>query len=194
MPIPEVGYARLTKRSTSIRHAITGVALALIILVLQSPVHTPAQINNSTTAVPQKAQPPAPQESVETVVEPVAEVKPVIVKGSLEEWLTQLNIPRNDWGAISFIFQKESTTCPTRWQGYYGPCPETYSLPYEGAETDTNRGYGLCQSTPAIKMASAGEDWRTNPLTQIRWCANYAHSRYGGWWGAHSAWVSKRWW
>jgi hypothetical protein len=28
-------------------------------------------------------------------------------------------------------------------------------------------------------MRSAGADWRTNPVTQIKWGLNYIDSRYG---------------
>lgn len=40
--------------------------------------------------------------------------------------------------------------------------------------------YGICQALPASKMASAGEDWRTNPVTQLKWCDGYA-KQYGSW-------------
>lgn len=40
--------------------------------------------------------------------------------------------------------------------------------------------YGLPQSVPAHKMASAGSDWETNPITQLRWMISYVDSRYGG--------------
>lgn len=40
--------------------------------------------------------------------------------------------------------------------------------------------YGLPQALPGHKMASAGADWRTNPLTQIRWMYGYVNGRYGG--------------
>lgn len=53
---------------------------------------------------------------------------------------------------------------------------------------------GLCQSLPGSKMASAGADYLTNPVTQLRWCSSYAQSRYGGWANAWSAWQSKHWW
>ena len=39
--------------------------------------------------------------------------------------------------------------------------------------------YGLPQALPGGKMRSAGADWRTNPVTQIRWMRSYARSRYG---------------
>src|SRR5690606_6681407 len=41
------------------------------------------------------------------------------------------------------------------------------------------RSYGIPQSLPGSKMASAGKDWRTNPETQIRWGLKYIKDRYG---------------
>ncbi|MDO4241215.1 MAG: transglycosylase SLT domain-containing protein [Microbacteriaceae bacterium] len=39
--------------------------------------------------------------------------------------------------------------------------------------------YGIPQSLPGSKMASAGADWQTNPETQIRWGLGYIKGRYG---------------
>ncbi|MFE5369236.1 aggregation-promoting factor C-terminal-like domain-containing protein [Streptomyces mirabilis] len=53
--------------------------------------------------------------------------------------------------------------------------------------------FGLPQALPGSKMASAGADWATNPVTQLRWMVSYVNSRYGGachawsFWEAHSA-------
>ena len=44
--------------------------------------------------------------------------------------------------------------------------------PYSGA-------YGIPQSLPGSKMASAGADWQTNPATQITWGLGYIAARYG---------------
>lgn len=41
--------------------------------------------------------------------------------------------------------------------------------------------YGIPQALPGNKMASAGADWETNPVTQIRWMIGYVTKRYGGW-------------
>lgn len=38
--------------------------------------------------------------------------------------------------------------------------------------------HGIPQAYPAIKMESIGSDWRTNPVTQIRWGLNYIDKRY----------------
>lgn len=46
--------------------------------------------------------------------------------------------------------------------------------------------YGIPQSLPGRKMASAGDDWETNPATQITWGLGYISGRYGtpcGAWG-----------
>jgi uncharacterized protein YabE (DUF348 family) len=53
--------------------------------------------------------------------------------------------------------------------------------------------YGICQALPGSKMASAGADWATNPVTQLRWCSSYA-GRYGGWAGAYSYWQAHGYW
>ncbi|MEW2253715.1 hypothetical protein [Streptomyces sp. NPDC047869] len=51
--------------------------------------------------------------------------------------------------------------------------------------------YGIPQSLPASKMASAGADWRTNAATQIRWGLSYIKSRYGSPAGAWNSWLSR---
>jgi len=46
----------------------------------------------------------------------------------------------------------------------------------------TNSGsgaFGIPQALPGRKMASFGDDWRTNPATQIKWGLNYIEGRYG---------------
>jgi hypothetical protein len=39
--------------------------------------------------------------------------------------------------------------------------------------------YGIPQSLPGSKMASAGADWQTNPATQIAWGLGYIKGQYG---------------
>jgi hypothetical protein len=46
------------------------------------------------------------------------------------------------------------------------------------AENPSSGAYGIPQSLPAGKMAVVGSDWRTNPLTQIRWGLAYISARY----------------
>jgi hypothetical protein len=47
------------------------------------------------------------------------------------------------------------------------------------ATNPSSGAYGIPQSLPASKMATAGDDWETNPLTQIKWGLNYIRDAYG---------------
>ncbi|WP_234390142.1 transglycosylase SLT domain-containing protein [Streptomyces sp. MMG1533] len=53
--------------------------------------------------------------------------------------------------------------------------------------------YGLFQALPGSKMSSVGDDWRTNPATQIKWGLNYMDSRYGSPCEAWSFWQANHW-
>jgi hypothetical protein len=46
------------------------------------------------------------------------------------------------------------------------------------AQNRSSGAYGIPQSLPGIKMASAGDDWMTNPETQINWGLGYISGRY----------------
>jgi hypothetical protein len=46
------------------------------------------------------------------------------------------------------------------------------------AENKGSGAYGIPQALPGRKMASAGDDWRTNPATQIKWGLGYVKGRY----------------
>ncbi len=50
-----------------------------------------------------------------------------------------------------------------------------------GATNSYSGAYGIPQALPGSKMSSMGDDWETNPVTQIRWMADYVTRRYGGW-------------
>jgi len=47
------------------------------------------------------------------------------------------------------------------------------------ASNPSSGAYGIPQSLPGSKMASAGSDWQTNPITQIEWGLDYIAGRYG---------------
>ncbi|MER6534679.1 phage tail tape measure protein [Streptomyces sp900105755] len=61
----------------------------------------------------------------------------------------------------------------------------------ERALNKSSGAYGIPQSLPASKMASAGSDWKTNAGTQIKWGLGYIASRYGNPLNAYSAWLSR---
>lgn len=61
------------------------------------------------------------------------------------------------------------------------------------AENKSSGAYGIPQSLPGSKMASAGEDWKTNPATQIKWGLGYIEGRYETPCGAWNAFQNKGW-
>ncbi len=108
--------------------------------------------------------------------------------------MTAAGVVASDQDYAAYIINNENALwCPIRWQGTRG-CGESYYEKFPGAESSDQVGYGLCQATPGIKMATAGADWRTNAVTQMKWCHNYAISRYGSWEAAYKAKVAKGWW
>ena len=56
------------------------------------------------------------------------------------------------------------------------------------AKNKHSGAYGIPQALPGRKMATIADDWRTNPITQMKWGAGYIEGRYdtpcGAW--AHS--------
>ena len=61
------------------------------------------------------------------------------------------------------------------------------------ASNPSSGAYGIPQALPGSKMASAGDDWQTNPATQITWGLGYIAGRYGTPCGAYDTALSQGW-
>ncbi len=59
------------------------------------------------------------------------------------------------------------------------------------AENPSSGAYGIPQSLPARKMSQFGADYRTNPLTQIKWGLWYIKMSYGNPCNAWSTWQAR---
>jgi hypothetical protein len=95
--------------------------------------------------------------------------------------------------ARQIVDHEDGNWCPTRWQG----TSAEYCGPYDGDDLKMENpwvGYGMCQSTPGIKMAIMGDDYKVNPVTQMKWCDSYAKARYGSWAAAWAHWQTHRNW
>lgn len=116
-----------------------------------------------------------------------------VYSGSHEDWMAAAGISPSDYGYVDYIISHESGWCATKWEGEYGYCPgvveDHYGLGLDVDFSLTYKGYGVCQSTPGNKMAIAGSDWQTNPVTQLKWCTMHA-AQFGGWAGAYYHWLS----
>lgn len=95
--------------------------------------------------------------------------------GSKADWMRAAGISDSDFGYVDYIISHESG-----WNYH--------------AVNRSSGAYGLPQSLPAGKLASAGADWRDNPVTQLRWAHNYAVGRYGSWEAAYHFWTVNHWW
>ena len=95
--------------------------------------------------------------------------------GSKADWMRAAGISDSDFGYVDYIISHESG-----WDYH--------------AVNRSSGAYGLPQSLPAGKLASAGADWRDNPVTQLRWANNYAVGRYGSWEAAYHFWTVNHWW
>jgi hypothetical protein len=47
------------------------------------------------------------------------------------------------------------------------------------SENKSSGAYGIPQALPGSKMATVGADWKSNPVTQIKWGLGYIKNRYG---------------
>jgi len=88
---------------------------------------------------------------------------------SPEAWMEAAGIPKSDWVYVDCVIAGcQGVSAEGGWDG-----ATRWNTAGSGA-------YGLCQALPGNKMSSAGGDWETNPVTQLRWCHEYAQA-YGGW-------------
>lgn len=106
-------------------------------------------------------------------------VTQIVVQGSslsgIKGDMARAGIAPGDFNYVDYIVSKESGWNPA-------------------ARNASSGAYGLCQALPGSKMASAGSDWSSNPVTQLRWCDGYAKGRYGSWAAAYSYWRSHNYW
>ena len=61
------------------------------------------------------------------------------------------------------------------------------------AENPNSGAYGIPQALPGNKMAAFGSNWRTSPLTQVKWGIWYVNNRYGSACGAYAFWSAHHW-
>jgi uncharacterized protein YabE (DUF348 family) len=110
----------------------------------------------------------------EPVIQIVARGKTVYIPADKEAVMRAAGISPSDYPYVNYIVSRESG--------------------WNAAARNPSGAFGLCQALPGSKMASAGADWASNPVTQLRWCSGYASGRYGSWGGAYNYWLSHHYW
>lgn len=92
-----------------------------------------------------------------------------------EQEMLDAGIDQSDFDYVKFLVKHESNFDP------------------KAVNPDTG-AYGYCQALPGEKMSKFGDDWKTNPVTQLKWCNSYALDRYGSWERAYVFWLNNGWW
>ncbi|WP_225733451.1 lytic transglycosylase domain-containing protein [Pseudoclavibacter sp. CFCC 14310] len=144
----------------SVQAAVAVISMQSDLVKAETPA-PPAPVPADTAAAASDA---AASDAAST---PVATPNPTGAQA--EAWA---QVQARGWGADQFVclvslWQKESG-----WR--------------VNATNSSSGAYGIPQSLPGSKMASAGADWQTNPATQIEWGLGYIAGRYStpcGAWG-----------
>jgi hypothetical protein len=89
-----------------------------------------------------------------------APANPTAAQSTAKAMLASFGFASSQYSCLYSLWEQEST-----WNVY--------------AENASSGAYGIPQSLPGDKMASAGADWQTNAATQIRWGLGYIKSVYG---------------
>ncbi|MFF0343600.1 hypothetical protein [Kribbella sp. NPDC004875] len=88
-------------------------------------------------------------------------------------------LPDHGWGQGQFSCLEKLWNKESRWK--------------VSAANPTSSAYGIPQALPGKRMAAYGSDWRTNPVTQIKWGLDYIEATYGSPCSAWAHSVAKNW-
>ena len=75
----------------------------------------------------------------------------------------RLQLSDTQWKCLDELWERESS-----WRTSKNP---------HLAKNPNSSAYGIPQATKG-KMAESGKDWRTNPITQVKWGLKYIEQRY----------------
>jgi len=86
-------------------------------------------------------------------------------------------LPDHGWGESQFSCLEKLWNKESRWR--------------VNADNPSSSAYGIPQALPGNRMAAYGSDWRTNPVTQIKWGLDYIKRSYGSPCNALDQWNSR---
>jgi hypothetical protein len=127
----------------------------LIVALVTAPVVPPTPV---TVQTPRPTPTPTPKPITATVAIANHRVFPANVLRAREYARTRIG--RRQFSCLDTLWQRES-----RWR--------------TNATNRHSGAYGIPQALPPQKMSRVALDWRTNPLTQVKWGLMYISGRYG---------------
>jgi hypothetical protein len=104
---------------------------------------------------------PTPKPTPKPTAKPTAKPKVVPIPDTVAGARTyvKLRIGTKQYNCINYVWTRES-----KWN------------PRAGVPSGA---YGIPQAFPGSKMAKFGSNWRTSPITQVKWGLWYVNDRYG---------------
>lgn len=109
---------------------------------------------------------PTPEPTKKPKPKPKPASKPVVVRYPFAPTVKEAQkyalsrVGRYQYNCLYLLWQRESG-----WRTH--------------AENKRSGAYGIPQALPGKKMAKFGDDWRDNPITQVKWGIFYIKGRYG---------------
>jgi hypothetical protein len=156
---------------------VESLALAQTSWLDQLPAWTaaPATAAPSATATPNATPIPTATPTAKPKPKPKAKPKPVTYANTVAgaRAYVKARIGTRQYNCINAIFTAES-----KWN------------PLAGKVTGA---YGIPQAFPGSKMAAYGSNWRTSPITQVKWGIWYVDDRYGSACAAWDFWEAHGW-
>jgi Transglycosylase SLT domain len=118
---------------------------------------------------------PSPTAAPTAKPKPKAKPKPITYSNTVAgaRAYVRARIGTHQYNCINAIFTRES-----KWN------------PRAGSVTSA---YGIPQAFPGSKMAAFGSNWRTSPITQVKWGIWYVDNRYGSACAAWFFWQAHGW-
>lgn len=95
------------------------------------------------------------------------------ISADKQQYMAAAGIAASDWNYVDYVINRES-----HWNV---------------GSRSSNGCYGLGQACPGSKLVAACPSWDSDPACQLRFFTAYA-SRYGGWAGAYTKWITQGWW
>jgi hypothetical protein len=134
------------------------------------PAGMPGEVVRAARAVPLPAAPsfyvviptPVPTPTPEPTPTPKPKPKP---KPYVDSVANAKAYARNRLGATQYACLDDIFYYESKWNPL--------------AENPRSGAYGIPQALPGSKMAAFGSNWRTSPLTQVKWGIWYVNDRYG---------------
>ena len=150
--------------------------VAMDALATPTPDPSPSAIPDPTatptaTPSPSPTPPPTRKPTPKPRLRPRATPLPDTVAGARQYVKNAIGIAQ--YNCIDYIFTRES-----KWNPLAGT---------------TTGAYGIPQAFPGSKMAAFGSNWRTSPITQVKWGIWYVDSRYGSACQALTFWQAHGW-